>query len=272
MKNIKIFLMLIIITIFTLTISACGGTLPEGLVLEAQASSHNRSADDSNYASTSSQETAQNPSAVSRSNSSELKFKGTVEGVTADTLTINGQTFTVKTDADLTTLFTAGDMFEIEFRQNQDGTISISQFHPEDESSDYDVEFKGMVDDVTADSITLNGEIFTVTTEEDLTTLFTAAEFYEIKYIFNEDGSITIVDFHFEDHSDGFSDNSINYMDDDDEDLEFEGMVEAVSQDTLTFNGETYNIVTLDGLAPEVDLSTLFTAGEFYEIEYLLNG
>jgi hypothetical protein len=241
-----------------MSLTACDGTVPEDLKSNLQTSSFSRGAEDNNYNSSSSVDSISfdSSSDSSNSNSNELKFKGTVEAVTADTITINGQTFTVVTQDDLTTLFTPGSVFEIEFRQNQDGTISIFEFHPEDGSSDYDVEFKGMVEAVTPDTITIGGETFLVATLEDLTTLFTNDQFYEIKYIFNEDGSITIVSSHSEDGDDDMSDDS---------ETEFKGMVEAVTPDTITIDGETFLVATLE------DLTTLFTTGQLYEIEYTSN-
>lgn len=147
--------------------------------------------------------------------SGELKFKGVVEDVTLDTITFAGETFSVATTEDLTTLFTAGNMFEIEYILNEDGSITIFQFGLEDslgDDSSGELKFKGMVEGVTENTITLGGEIFTVATDEDLMTLFVPGDFYEIEYKLNDDGTITIYEFGLED---SFGDDSMDDSDDD---------------------------------------------------------
>jgi len=264
MKNVKFYLTVSLLALLTLFLSACDGVVPGDLGLDFQTSGQVRGAADTNYNSSAMANSSSSSSSSTDdhlSSRSELKFKGTVDAVTADTITLGGVTFSVATTEDLTTLFTAGSVFEIEYRQSDDGTISIMKFHSEDASSDYDVEFKGMLDGVTADTITLNGETFSVATQEDLTTLFTAGQFYEIKYIFNADDTITIVQFHSEDNFSG----SQSVDDNEDYDVEFKGMVEDVTADTITLNGETFSVAT------EEDLTTLFLAGQFYEIKYIFN-
>jgi len=249
MKNIKNYFVISLFALLMLSVTACAEIPVEAMGSDSQLNSHARSAADTQYTGSSSSSLVDARSA-DQSSSVSLKYRGTVDAVTVNTLTLNGQTFSVATTQDLTTLFTQGSTFEIEFRQNRDGTISIDQFHAWDGSVDYDVEFKGIIDAVTADTITLNGTTYTVVTTEDLTTLFASGEVYEVKYLTNADGTITIVAF----HSEG-----------DDYDVEFKGMVDAVTADTITLNGETFTVATTE------DLTTLFTAGEFYEIKYLLN-
>ena len=253
MKNRKIYLAISLIALLMLSLTACAEISAEAAGASGQNtnSGYSRAGKDTSYtaSNTSNQPDTSNSSQVA------LKYRGKVDAVTVNTLTLNGQTFSVATTQDLTTLFTPGSTFEIQFRQNRDGTISIDQFMAADGSVGYDVEFKGLVDAVTADTITLNGEPFTVTTTEDLAALFTPGEVYEIKYLLNADGTITIVAFHSEGEDDGLNDY----------DVEFKGMVETVTADTITLNGETLTVATTD------DLTTLFTAGEFYEIKYLFN-
>ena len=251
MKYIKINLAISLLAILMLSLAACAEIPAEAAGVSGEASSYARAAQDTKY----SDSTALN-GADSNSSHVALKYKGTVDSVTVNTLTLNGQTFSVSTTDDLTTLFTPGSTFEIEFRQNQDGTVSIEQFMAVDDNGEYDVEFKGLVDSVTPSTITLNGETLTAATTDDLTTVFTPGEVYEIKYLFNADGTITIVAFHSEGEDDGSND---------DYDVEFKGLVEAVTADTITLNGETFTVAATD------DLTTLFTPGEMYEIKFLFN-
>lgn len=245
MKYIKINLAISLLAILMLSLAACAEISAGAAGVSGESSSYARAAQDTKF-------TGPNALNGADSNSSHvvLKYKGTVDAVTVNTLTLNGQTFSVATTDDLTTLFTPGSTFEIELRQNGDGTISIDRFMAVDDSGEYDVEFKGLVDTVTPNTITLNGETLTAATTDDLTALFTPGEVYEIKYLFNADGTISIVAFHSE---------GDNY------DVEFKGLVEAVTADTLTLNGETFTVATTN------DLTALFTPGEMYEIKYLFN-
>ena len=256
MKNIRI-LTITLFALLTIILAACDGVIPADLELDLQASGQSRGVEDTNYKSASLDSNGSFDDSSSSSN--EVRFKGMVGAVTANTITLNGVTFSVDTQEDLTTLFTAGSVFEIEYRLGQDGTITITQFHPEDGSSDYDVEFKGLVEAVTANTLTLNSQEFSVATGEDLTALFAAGQPYEIKYIINEDGTITIVDFHSEDGLSGTEDESDDY------DVEFKGMVENVTANTLTLNSQELNVTT------DQDLSALFVAGQLYEIKYIFN-
>jgi len=220
MKKVKIYMTVTFLALFALTIAACDGVAPTNLGLDLQTSGQSHSAEDNNYSNTSlvKSSSATGGSVENTSSSREgQKFSGSIDAVTANTITLNGVTFTVDTQQDLTTLFSPGTTFTIEYRQSQDGTITIDQFQSEDDQGEdnyYDVEFEGMVEQVEPTSITLNGETFEVTTDVDLTTLFVAGEYYEIKYVFNEDGTITIVDFHPEDDSQDMNDDSSDDMDD----------------------------------------------------------
>jgi hypothetical protein len=224
MKKVKIYMTVTFLALFALTIAACDGVAPTNLGLDLQGSGQSHSAEDNNYSNTSlvKSRSTDGGSGDSTSSSREgQKFSGSIDAVTANTITLNGVTFTVDTQQDLTTLFSPGTTFTIEYRQSQDGTITIDQFQSEDDQGEdnyYDVEFEGMIEQVEPTSITLNGEPFEVTTDVDLTTLFVAGEYYEIKYVFNENGTITIVDFHPEDDSQDMNDDSSDNMDDSSDD------------------------------------------------------
>lgn len=126
-----------------------------------------------------------------------------------------------------------------------------------DTSTGEEIKLTGMVEEVTENSITINGTTFSADSTLDLTTAFQVGMAYEIEYYLNADGSITLKKFSLEDSS---SDD----MSDMDE-MEFKGMLEAVTETTLTFDGVTYTVDTME------DLTTLFMAGQMYEIEYYLN-
>ena len=224
MKKVKIYITVTFLALFALTIAACDGVAPTNLGVDLQASGKSHGAEDNNYSNTSLVKSSSTTGGSVENTSSSRegqKFSGSIDAVTANTITLNGVTFNVDTQQDLTTLFSPGITFTIEYRQSQDGTITINQFQSEDDQGEdnyYDVEFEGMVEQVEPTSITLNGEPFDVTTDVDLTTLFVAGEYYEIKYIFNEDGTITIVEFHPEDDSQDMNDDSSEYTDDSSDD------------------------------------------------------
>jgi len=157
-----------------------------------------------------------------------LKLRGLVDDVTANSLTVNGATFTVNTTEDLTAYFESGMAYQLEYTVNEDNSISLVSFSQDDMNSSSDddsytedeYEFYGMLEDVTENTLTFNGETFQVNTTEDLTTLFTAGEFYEIEYYLNADGTITIKSYSLEDNSDDSydddsEDSNDSYNDDD---------------------------------------------------------
>lgn len=150
--------------------------------------------------------------------SAEIKLKGMVEAVTENSVTINGETFVIDTPEDLASLFMVGMAYELEYTLNADGSISLMQLSLEDMSDDEEMEFKGVVDEVTEDTLTFGGETYLVGTDEDLTTLFTAGETYEIEYYLNPDGSITLKDYSLEDDMGDDSSDDI-YDDSSDDDM-----------------------------------------------------
>lgn len=127
---------------------------------------------------------------------------------------------------------------------------------PTEEPND-SIKLTGMVEAVTENSITINGTTFVVNSPVDLTTLFEVGMAYQFEYYLNTDGSITVDSFSLDD---GTSDDMM-----DGEELKFQGMLEDVTETTLTFDGVTYTVDTQE------DLTMLFVAGQMYEIEYYLN-
>lgn len=239
MKHKPRILMFAILVIAALSLAACDATgaisiedltgATGGAAAKAEESLTNSTANQSLDTSSSSMEDS------SSSPSVDFKLTGMVEAVTANSITINGVTFTVDTTEDLTTYFEAGMAYEIEYTVNPDDSISLVSFSLDsmsgsgDSYSEDDYEFYGMLEDVTANTLTFNGETYTVDTTEDLTTLFTPGESYEIEYYLNADGTITLKSYSMDDGSmgsgsgddmssssdDSYSDNSYNNSYDD---------------------------------------------------------
>ncbi|MBN2044124.1 MAG: hypothetical protein JW757_03810 [Anaerolineales bacterium] len=229
MKNKKILSLLVIILTGTLALTACDGTLPEGLdIAQFTGGSSIPSQDiDSDLAKDSSRDV--NSSRIEHGQG--LKIKGEVSELTANTITINGETFTVMSDQDLAALFTLGGVFEIEYYLNADGTITLKEYQLEDDMDDdssesehgEEIEFEGIVAAVTANTITMDDVTYTVVTDEDLTTLFIAGEYYEIEYYLNTDNTITLKEYHLEDDmadDDSYHDDDMDDDDMDDDDMD----------------------------------------------------
>jgi len=247
MKNYKLFPLMIALLALTLILSACDGMTLEDLQslngvsnssfdVNLKSSGALRNTDDSNLKSgnsvaqsagsmTSESTSSDNMSADSIDDSSlnTLKVKGEVTAVTANSLTIGGVTYTFDTTEDLTTLFSIGDFIEVDYIINDDGSMTLYEFQFEDSMDDDSmdspyVEVKAYITEVTANTITVNGQTFTVDTTEDLTTLLTAGELYQIKYILNTDGTITLLSFKLQSSMDDFMDDSYDDMYDDSND------------------------------------------------------
>lgn len=90
----------------------------------------------------------------------------------------------------------------------------------EDQAEDTDEDFTivGVVEAIDGNTITVNGETFTVTLEEGVTLedLFSVGDEFKIEFVLNEDGSITILEVEFEGGDD--FDDDLDDVDDDDED------------------------------------------------------
>ena len=155
------------------------------------------------------------------SDSSELHLYCEITAVTETTFTACDMTYEVDTTDDLTTMFTIGEFYEIEYILNENGTITIVKFELEDSSDDdLDDEDEELhlyceITEVTEYTFTACGETYEVDTADDLTTLFITGEFYEIEYLLNEDGTITILKY---EHEDDMGDDMDDDIDDDDED------------------------------------------------------
>lgn len=137
MKNKKLFTLLVIVVLSTLALTACDGTIPEGLNLEEylldSTSLNDDSDDDSNAVLNDNLNNNEDgPDENSSDDDNNIEIKAEVTEVTANTISFNNETFTVETSEDLTTLFTSGDYIEIKYLVNEDGSITILEFELED--------------------------------------------------------------------------------------------------------------------------------------------
>ncbi len=261
MKNLKRHMITTLLILVALSLAACDGVSGGVSIDELTAafdSAETGSGDQQAFSGSHGKEdlasasSSGSPDVSASSPVDGLKLKGMIEAVTESTITLNGEALNVATVEDLTTLFQAGTSYEIEYRLNEDGTISLLDFHLEDSSSDDYLKFKGMVEAVTENTVSFGGETYIVDNLENLGTVFEVGAFYEIEYRINENDTISLIDFHLEDSS------SDDY-------LKFKGMIEAVTENTVSFGGETYIVDNLENLA------AIFEVGAFYEIEYRLN-
>lgn len=245
MNTKKFFTVLIALAALTFVLSACDGVTLEDLQssnrlnsdslnvnLKSDDSSRDAEEEDDNSLSDDPSADSQSSSmssgsmqddSMNGSKSSELKVKGEVTAVTANSITIGGITYTFDTTEDLTTLFSMGDFIEVEYLINEDGSITLYEFEFEDSMDDDSMddpytEVKAFITEVTANTITINDQTFTVDTLEDLALLFTAGQIYEIEYILNADGTVTLLSFELEDDMDDDMDDDDDDMDDDSDD------------------------------------------------------
>ncbi len=224
MKNFKLFTLILAVTILALTATACDAATLEQLQA-AGLTPNDDSVDTPESQST------------SRDGSSGNELKAIITDVTATTITFGGVTYTVDTAEDLTALLVPGQGYEIEFNLNPDGSITLLRFDLDDSlfdgDDDGDVEVKVLVTEVTANTLTFDGVTYTINTTEDLTTLFTAGLGYEIEYIQNADGTITLLDFHFEDDLSDDDGDDMNDDDMDDDDMDDDNDNNGINSDNI---------------------------------------
>ena len=197
MKQKPRILIFAVFIIAALSLAACDATGAVSIEELTGGTTSNTTMADNSSALRGDSATVKDASMDDSSSSDSITLMGLVEDVTANSITINGVTFTVDTTEDLTTYFETGMAYKLEYSLNADNSISLVSFSlvsmdDSSYSSEDEYKFTGMIEEVTANTLTFNGETFTVDTTEDLTTLFTAGEYYEIEYYMNADGTITL--------------------------------------------------------------------------------
>lgn len=250
MKNLKRHMITTLLILVALSLAACDGVSGGVSIDELTAafdSAETGSGDQQAFSGSHGKEdlasasSSGSPDVSASSPIDGLKLKGMIEAVTESTITLNGEALNVATVEDLTTLFQAGTSYEIEYRLNEDGTISLLDFHLEDSSSDDYLKFKGMVEAVTENTVSFGGETYIVDNLENLGTVFEVGAFYEIEYRLNENDTISLIDFHLEDSSmDDNMDDSMDDDDSDDDDMD-DDMDDGMDDDDSYDDSSSYN-------------------------------
>jgi hypothetical protein len=114
---------------------------------------------------------------------------------------------------------TAGQSADVNSSNIEDRSSSKLIADSPDDSDSSELHLYCEITAVTETTFTACGETYEVDKTDDLTTMFTVGEFYEIEYLLNDDGTITILKYELEDHMDSsYSDDSSDDDLDDDED------------------------------------------------------
>lgn len=128
---------------------------------------------------------------------------GVVEALTADSITIDGVTYQLADFTKFEDVIAVGDQVEFHVIVNEDGTLTIRKIEKEDdlEDDDSDVEdrddddddeISGVVEVLTADSVTIDGVTYLFTDFTKFDDVIVVGDQVEIDVIVNEDGTFTI--------------------------------------------------------------------------------
>ncbi|HXF85745.1 MAG TPA: DUF5666 domain-containing protein [Anaerolineales bacterium] len=141
--------------------------------------------------------------------SSEFVFTGVIESMSGDQWVINGQT--VKVDASVVRdgSFQPGDIVKVEGQVEADGTIVALRietptaadlatptgglvFDDDDANDDGEREAFGVVDAITADSITIGGQTFSFLPDAEIKDQIAPGDFIKVHLVVTADGTLLV--------------------------------------------------------------------------------
>lgn len=124
------------------------------------------------------------------------EFTGIVEGISAESWQVSGQTFAFTAQTEVKDNIVVGDLVKIHFLTNPDGTMTATEIElaiaetPDTESS-LDKEFTGKVEAFSPESWTVNGLVFLVTPQTEIKDAIFLGDVVKVHYFANPDGSFT---------------------------------------------------------------------------------
>ena len=157
----------------------------------------------------------------------EVEFTGPVVSMGADSWTVGDTTFAVTIDTEIHDAILVGDVVKVHASVNPDQSLTAREIElaeaddpevDEQEEDEQDLEFKGVVESISADTWILAGMSFMVTPETEIKDSIVVGDFVEIHAFLSVDGVLTALRIELAGDDDGRSGEELNDDEDDGQD------------------------------------------------------
>lgn len=195
----------------------------------------------------------------------EIEFSGTVEAITPDSWTVSGTevliTFATEVKGDIV----VGDMVKVHARQNEEGDLVAREIEPAEEEALGDddddmageIEFTGIVEAIGASSWTVGGRTVLITVQTEIEPGIAVGDEVKVHASPNDSGVLVAREI-----------DPAEPDDDDEEDLEeereFLGTVESISDSAWVIDGVTVTITS------QTEIDAGLQVGSLVEVEALV--
>jgi phenylpyruvate tautomerase PptA (4-oxalocrotonate tautomerase family) len=130
---------------------------------------------------------------------SESEFSGIVESISPDSWTVGGQVFAITEHTEIEGTILVSDLVKIEAVVATDGTITAREIKlVEDESTSSNdeskVEFTGVVESISLESWTVDGQVIAITSQTEIKGTFIAGDTVSVEAVNNPDGTLTALE------------------------------------------------------------------------------
>jgi phenylpyruvate tautomerase PptA (4-oxalocrotonate tautomerase family) len=175
--------------------------------------------------------------------SGKLEFTGLVEEIAADTWMVDGKALAITTRTEINGSIIVGDLVKVEATTGTDGALTaleITLAGAKDDSRDVDlheVEFTGSVESIAADSWTVGGKTLAITSKTEIEDKIQVGDMVKVEATTGTDGVLVAKEIDLADTQDHGEDERSG-------DMEFRGVVEAISADMWTVGGRTLGITS----------------------------
>ncbi len=202
---------------------------------------------------------------------SELEFTAPLEGMGPDSWSIGGLAVVVSDSTQLDGEPQVGDLVRVQALLQQSGltALSITSVTPAapdqqqgiSDSSVDEVEFTGPVVAIGPDSWTVGDQTLAVTSDTEIKDAIVVGEVVKVHASVNPDQSLTGTEIELAGADDGVETDE----GEDEQDLEFKGIVESISAEAWTVSGLAF-LVT-----PDTEIKDTIAVGDFVEIHAILS-
>jgi hypothetical protein len=193
---------------------------------------------------------------------SESEFSGIVESIGLDSWTVGGQVFAITPQTEIKGTIVVGDLVEIEVVVGTDGITTAHEIKLAEESSpstgDHtEMEFEGIVESISPDNWIVGGQVFAITEQTEIEGTILVGDLVKIEAVVGTDGMITAHEIKLVKDE--------NTSSDDETDVEFTGVVESISPESWTVDGQVLAITS------QTEIKGTIVAGDTVSVEAVNN-
>jgi primosomal replication protein N len=195
----------------------------------------------------------------------EIEFRALVEEIGAESWLIGGRAVALAAETLIDEGIVVGNLVEVHAFLSADGTLTASKIELEDEEHDEDdfgspgmeFELRGLVEAIGADSWTVSGQVFLVTSATEIDEGIIVGSMVKVEGFVGQDGTYTAreikADFEDdgEDHDDGIPGSKFGTS----------GTVESIGETSWTISGQVFLIT------PDTEIDEGIVVGSFVKVE-----